>query len=427
MRRWFFLFSISLFGGVVASPNLTAAILDASFDMQVLQDKKVGYYLASFDPIHLGHQKMIAAALSEGHVDYLLVYPIPGKDVWEKRNALSSRQEMLASLYAYDPRVLVTKWTPKELQDRFSAIGKNIEIIGIVGPEIGEEKLLGFDASWHTEYQKAFMRGVPLQKQHFSDALGAVMALRARSFLVALREENDLSHFEKEIGERPIRRLFPGIEYASNEVRRAVAEGKEFAHLISLPVQALIKKEGLYGWISQFSCSLQKELLAMQREAQQKRQHVTQTAHPREEDWDGVKQIDRLHSKRLCAIVEKHGWPGLSLVGLEGAAAMWLLVQHQDHDIPFQRTCLLLLEQAVKQRQVPAEHYAYLLDRVQRNQGIPQVYGTQWCQENGAFFLYDVQDIEQVDQRRAKVGLCSIPEYKQLLKQAYNLEDTNFR
>lgn len=39
-------------------------------------------------------------------------------------------------------------------------------------------------------------------------------------------------------------------------------------------------------------------------------------------------------------IVKKHGWPGISLVGKKASVGAWLLAQHADRDLRFQKNVL---------------------------------------------------------------------------------------
>ena len=50
-----------------------------------------------------------------------------------------------------------------------------------------------------------------------------------------------------------------------------------------------------------------------------------------------VTEIDRINREWLKGEIEKKGWPGFSLVGYDGADAAWLLVQHADADLAFQK------------------------------------------------------------------------------------------
>jgi Family of unknown function (DUF6624) len=95
--------------------------------------------------------------------------------------------------------------------------------------------------------------------------------------------------------------------------------------------------------------------------------------------WPNVEaaRIDVANTDRLRAIIAEHGWPGRVLVGDEGAEAAWLIAQHADSQLDFQREALALLERAVHDGDAPASHLAYLTDRVRMNEGRPQLFGTQ--------------------------------------------------
>ena len=58
-------------------------------------------------------------------------------------------------------------------------------------------------------------------------------------------------------------------------------------------------------------------------------------------------QEELARTARAGEVIEAHGWPGRSLVGEDGAAAIWLLIQHADTDVELQERSLALLEQAV--------------------------------------------------------------------------------
>jgi Family of unknown function (DUF6624) len=88
-------------------------------------------------------------------------------------------------------------------------------------------------------------------------------------------------------------------------------------------------------------------------------------------------RIDVANTDRLRAIIAEHGWPGRALVGDDGAEAAWLIAQHADHQLDFQREALALLERAVHDGDASASHLAYLKDRVRMNEGRPQLFGTQ--------------------------------------------------
>lgn len=125
---------------------------------------------------------------------------------------------------------------------------------------------------------------------------------------------------------------------------------------------------------------------------------------------DEVVRIDQDNTQWLKNIVERHGWPGQSLAGQQGAAAAWLLVQHADHDPNFRRRCLDLMT-AMPPGEVVPQHIAYLTDRVLLAEGAPQLYGTQLQQAHGVYQPCHQADPQGVDQRRAAVGLQPLADY----------------
>ncbi len=139
---------------------------------------------------------------------------------------------------------------------------------------------------------------------------------------------------------------------------------------------------------------------------------------------DGYHPIMRaVHEKNaaeLAAIVEKHGWPGRTLAGEDGAHAAWFILQHAIGNPSLQRRGLELLRQAAAQGEVPFRQIAYLEDRIRFLEGRPQLYGTQFgWDENGELNPHPIEDLAGVDQRRASVGLGPLAErIRQLREEA---------
>ncbi|MEX1140414.1 MAG: DUF6624 domain-containing protein [Bacteroidota bacterium] len=81
-----------------------------------------------------------------------------------------------------------------------------------------------------------------------------------------------------------------------------------------------------------------------------------------------VKEIDRNNTERMKHIVQKVGWPGNSLVGEDGAEVAWLLVQHADQDIQFQKSILPLIEEAAKKGEATFVQATNLKVRIQQKE-----------------------------------------------------------
>jgi hypothetical protein len=119
-------------------------------------------------------------------------------------------------------------------------------------------------------------------------------------------------------------------------------------------------------------------------------------------------QIDLSNTRRMKQIISQFGWPGQSMVGERGCEAAWLLIQHADHDPPFQKQCFILLERAVENNDAPASLLAYLTDRIRVHEGKPQVYGTQL---HANLKPFPIEDETHVDERRMKAGLQPLADY----------------
>jgi hypothetical protein len=131
--------------------------------------------------------------------------------------------------------------------------------------------------------------------------------------------------------------------------------------------------------------------------------------------------IDAVNTAWVAAIVERHGWPRPALVGEDGSGAASTIVQHAGLDV--QQRMLPLVEAAYREGAIAGQSYALLVDRVRFREGKPQIYGTQalpFDQWNGTTpTLAPIEDRENVDRRRAEVGLPPVAEYLELLERFY--------
>lgn len=144
---------------------------------------------------------------------------------------------------------------------------------------------------------------------------------------------------------------------------------------------------------------------------------ATQQGIPRVKAWQSVAKGDRIHTRALKAIIKEHGWPTISAVGKKASHAAWLIAQHADHDLAFQKRALLHLVRAGAD--VDPKNVAYLLDRVLVADGKRQVFGTQFRHTRGATIPYLLKDKEHVDALRAAVGLEPLADYQQRIWSRY--------
>lgn len=128
-------------------------------------------------------------------------------------------------------------------------------------------------------------------------------------------------------------------------------------------------------------------------------------------------RVDEKNTARLKELVAEHGWLHEGRIGEKGAEAAFLIAQHADHDVDFQKTVLKYLREAYNQGAAPGQQVALLTDRVRAAEGKPQVYGTQAQFRNGGVRFYAIQDSTNVDQRRSKMGLPPLSDYAERLKE----------
>ncbi len=133
--------------------------------------------------------------------------------------------------------------------------------------------------------------------------------------------------------------------------------------------------------------------------------------------WDG--SLDRKHTTRLKQIIKRYGWPTISLVGVDGTQWAWLLAQHADHDVAFQKRALKLMR-ALPDAEVLKRNVAYLEDRVLVAEGKPQLYGTQFMGSGADLQPQPIADEAELDNRRKAVGLEPFAEYEAKMHSFYN-------
>jgi hypothetical protein len=123
-------------------------------------------------------------------------------------------------------------------------------------------------------------------------------------------------------------------------------------------------------------------------------------------------RIDESNTRWLTELTGQQGWPGRSQVGDDGAQAAWLLAQHADQDPDQQQRFLGLLREAVGAGEASAANLAYLEDRVRVHAGQPQLYGTQFTQDEHGLRPEPIEDPTHLDERRAAAGLGPFAEYE---------------
>ena len=118
----------------------------------------------------------------------------------------------------------------------------------------------------------------------------------------------------------------------------------------------------------------------------------------------------------LKKIINKHGWPTFDLVGKRASKSFWLLVQHSDNDLKFQKQCLGLLTAAAKRGQAQLKYVAYLTDRIRMADGKKLKFGTHYLTNDGEPIIRPVINPRGLDKLRKEYGMDTVVEQTVRLK-----------
>lgn len=136
--------------------------------------------------------------------------------------------------------------------------------------------------------------------------------------------------------------------------------------------------------------------------------------------WKTMGFHDSLNLIKVVAILDKYGWPGPEIVGDQGSTTVFLVIQHAD--IKTQEKYLPLMREAVKAKKAQPSSLALLEDRVALRQGKKQTYGSQVYSDAQGQYLAPMTDPDNVDKRRAEVGLGPLAGYLQSFGLTWDVE-----
>jgi hypothetical protein len=157
----------------------------------------------------------------------------------------------------------------------------------------------------------------------------------------------------------------------------------------------------------EFNEKLQKELVELAKADQElSRQLLKDPRNPDLAQLRKAQDMYRKNTARLREVVNKYGWPTAALVGDDGVAAAYALVQHADADRPFQKRCLKLMEDAARKGELSQQYVAAFTDYLLILERRKQRFGTQFTvNAQGEVVPHPIEDEANVDKRRAELGL----------------------
>jgi Family of unknown function (DUF6624) len=116
--------------------------------------------------------------------------------------------------------------------------------------------------------------------------------------------------------------------------------------------------------------------------------------------------------------VAHDGWFDIPRYGSVADNAAWLMVLHADGDPDYQAYIAAILAGKARSGETNSQNFANLTDRIAVRVGLPQKYATQMECVDGAWLAPNVAAPEQLDARRAEMGL---PPYRDQVAQRGNL------
>lgn len=127
--------------------------------------------------------------------------------------------------------------------------------------------------------------------------------------------------------------------------------------------------------------------------------------------WKVIDEKDSVNLIKVKSILEKYGWLGADVISQQGSQTLFLVIQHADPVT--QEKYLPMMREAVKNKKASGGNLALLEDRVALEQGKKQIYGSQIGrdQETGKPYILPLEDPDNVDKRRAAVGLQRLSDY----------------
>lgn len=132
--------------------------------------------------------------------------------------------------------------------------------------------------------------------------------------------------------------------------------------------------------------------------------------------------LDIQNTSDTKKLLKKYNWFTISRFGSKADNQGWIIVQHADLDVNFQKDVLSRLKRLYPLQETRPANYAYLYDRIASSFMDPskrtlQLYGTQGeCVGPGQWEPFPIEDESNVDQRRKSFGLSTMQEYKSLFK-----------
>ncbi|MDF0717675.1 hypothetical protein PY092_16040 [Muricauda sp. 334s03] len=127
--------------------------------------------------------------------------------------------------------------------------------------------------------------------------------------------------------------------------------------------------------------------------------------------YQAIYKKNHLVNEQKIAEILKDGWPSLKEIGEQGNLTICNVLQHSSPETRL--NYLPLMRQATKNKELSPWLLARTEDRIATDRGQLQIYGGQikYYPETDSFDVWPIIDPENVDKRRAEIGLEPMAEY----------------
>ncbi len=207
--------------------------LEKMTDEELLHIKKLGYFLGSFDPLHLGHIEVIQIILDQKLCDAVFVYCVQGESSWKQRSDFFQRTKFCESALGDTNNVILSYLPPQKVQQKLtiqeeSKVKSKFSryITGIIGADIACNLECKNENPSTEELRQArkndFMQGIFLDV-NFNDSIACSIMLPADDFIVALRKNYEIEDIPIIVCKRKVRAIIDTKEYrhlSSSEINK---------------------------------------------------------------------------------------------------------------------------------------------------------------------------------------------------------------
>ena len=118
-----------------------------------------------------------------------------------------------------------------------------------------------------------------------------------------------------------------------------------------------------------------------------------------------------INEVKIRKLLDTKGWPNIDVIGEQGNLTICNVIQHSHNDIRIKY--LPLMRQAVADKNLNPRFLVRAEDRIATEAGQLQIYGGQlkYYPETQSFDVWPIADPENVDKRRAALGLEPMAEF----------------